>query len=599
MKLSAYQQLTIFISLLFTDQIIFILVSRNPSSLFINLLVGVSGALFLIIFILRNHLKSATLHKSILFSLILMILFSFDNYQAIKTREEILGILEKRDEFKLNLVITKKTKNSKTTCYHFIINSVETDNKKLHLRQKIRYYDYLNNIKANEGDTIVAKGALSLVSPEKNLGEFPAYKESFRNKEYFTIKNLKVVSKIKGKADFEIKSWVSKRIIEKYREVLSGKQTAWQTALTIGEKSLLKSELKEQFRLSGALHLMAVSGLHVGFVLIFLLGLNRLLNLKDIPFTILASCCLIFYGIICGWQPSVTRAVIMALLFLFSYPLNRLVSSVDVVSSAGIISLLINPGASSALGFQLSFLAVFGIIFLVPIIKSIFQTKKKKGAIQTIGGKLIITPLTVSLAVSLTLLPLILYNFGFTNFISILGNLVLIPLASISFFLGFLTLLLSFLPFTKLPALFISFYLAKVNELIFYVTSNFSKSSIFTIYHYLPLFVVIALYLLIISLIVKNRRVKTTILLCSIIMMGIVLFTKTKGQNSVFYGANNQKMAMIKGNDLRIFQNCNKSLFKYKVIHWLEKQNIKTIYYKELPFKNFKHDTNIRFIKEE
>jgi competence protein ComEC len=149
-----------------------------------------------------------------------------------------------------------------------------------------------------------------------------------------------------------------------------GKQQAGLTiAMLFGDKSELEDEVYESFQRNGTAHILSVSGLHVGFlygILMFLLGGKRKPTSNGIILLIL-----VFYGIVSGFCPSVTRALLMIGIHILSKILCR---PYDLLSSAGIaasILLIQNPYSLFHTGFQLSFLAVILMGWIFPVIGSL------------------------------------------------------------------------------------------------------------------------------------------------------------------------------------------------------------------------------------
>ena len=128
------------------------------------------------------------------------------------------------------------------------------------------------------------------------------------------------------------------------------------------------------------MHLLAVSGLHVGviaFIIFFLAGIFGLPRNFKFAITIFA---LIFYAVMVGGRPSVVRAAVMGTVFLGSYVFKR---NADIYNSLGLaaaIILICNPDQLFDLGFILSFVSVFFIIYMAPLLNRLFRVDKIKRA---------------------------------------------------------------------------------------------------------------------------------------------------------------------------------------------------------------------------
>lgn len=186
-------------------------------------------------------------------------------------------------------------------------------------------------------------------------------------------------------------------------------------ALTLGERSGLNREQRTAYNRTGAAHLLAVSGLHVGIiyiVLFYLLGWIRLLPSGLTYFSILIIIMLWLYAGITGFSPSVLRAVVMFTLYQIGVGLSRESNNLNTLFAAGLILLLCNPNYLYDVGFQLSFVAMFGIILLY---KPLFALSCNR----------IWRIVAVTLAAQVAVMPLSTYYFGTIPLFGIVTNLAL------------------------------------------------------------------------------------------------------------------------------------------------------------------------------
>ena len=143
--------------------------------------------------------------------------------------------------------------------------------------------------------------------------------------------------------------------------------------LLLGDKSALDQEILQNFSKSGVIHVLAVSGLHVGLVAYILFFLTGIIYLKfgwRLLFTTLG---LVIYAILTGGAPSVIRAGTMTFLILFSKWIERPTHILNILGASGILLLMFRPLDILTPGFQLSFAAVLGIVVLYPIISEIMN----------------------------------------------------------------------------------------------------------------------------------------------------------------------------------------------------------------------------------
>ena len=226
---------------------------------------------------------------------------------------------------------------------------------------------------------------------------------------------------------------------------ITGKELGILSALTLGYREELDKDVQRVFSASGAMHVLAVSGLHTGIVwgaIVWLLtlggwkkplwdekGKRWLLNISSIM--------LIWtYALITGLSPSVMRSALMLSFWALSNLFEQYTSRWNPVLAAAFIILVINPLALWSVSFQLSFAAVIGIMWA--------GSKMQRMVIlhgriwQYIGGLLL-----VSVAAQVGTMPLTLHYFGQTSNYFALTNLIVIPMAGLLLVLGFSTLSMS------------------------------------------------------------------------------------------------------------------------------------------------------------
>ncbi|HKI90069.1 MAG TPA: ComEC/Rec2 family competence protein, partial [Draconibacterium sp.] len=214
------------------------------------------------------------------------------------------------------------------------------------------------------------------------------------------------------------------------------------SALTLGYKRGLDPEIKTVFSSSGAMHVLAVSGLHVGIiygVLLFILGFLKRRKAGRLLFVLLTLFCLWAFAFITGLSPSVERAATMFSLLVIGENLKRRINVYNSLAASAMLLLLLNPNNLFEVGFQLSYAAVFGIVFLQPKLAKTIKVKTKV-------GRFFWVLLTVSIAAQLATFPITLFYFNQFPTYFWLANLLVIPAVSILIPLG-----LSLLIFAKLP----------------------------------------------------------------------------------------------------------------------------------------------------
>ncbi len=274
------------------------------------------------------------------------------------------------------------------------------------------------------------------------------------------------------------------------------------SALLLGYKDYLTPEVKERFASSGATHILAVSGLHVGIIYLILhyilLFLERYRKGKIVKILIILVV-LIGYAFLTGLSPSVSRATLMFSVIAIGQVLNRYSSIYNSLAFSAFVLLVINPFLLFSLSFQLSYLAVYSIVFFQPRLYKLFQ-------LPPVPDKLW-QWFTVALAAQVGVAPVIVHNFHlFSNFFW-LTNFIAIPAAAVVIFTGMLYFMISpILPIIgQGPGVILSFILSLLNHSTEFIQNlPYSTSESLYINEIQILFYYLALVFLSAWLIMKN-----------------------------------------------------------------------------------------------
>ena len=203
-------------------------------------------------------------------------------------------------------------------------------------------------------------------------------------------------------------------------------------ALLLGEKEYLDDELLRSYSSAGAMHVLAVSGLHVGIIMLILQFIFKPLKFNKngaIFYTIIILTGLWLYALITGFSPSVIRASIMFSFIVSGKNLQRETSIYQSILVSAFIILIFDPFSLFKVGFQLSYLAVIGIVYIQPKLYRLYYFKYK---LPDYIWKIT----TVSIAAQLATFPLGLYYFHQFPNLFLISNLIVIPSAIILLSLG-------------------------------------------------------------------------------------------------------------------------------------------------------------------
>lgn len=302
------------------------------------------------------------------------------------------------------------------------------------------------------GDCLLVKSNFLEVKPPQNPSEFNFKRYlSFHNVYYQAFLNSNDWSKSLTNKDNKIKKLsysFREKLLSVFSENITGQQeSSVAAALVLGYTDQLDKDLISAYSSAGAMHVLSVSGLHMGIIYIVLAKLLNFLNRKrwmQIIKTLILLLFLWFYALITGLSPAVLRSATMLSLIILGAALERNSNVYNVLIASAFILLLYNPYLIMEVGFQLSYLAVAGIVFLYSKVYSLIKVNN-----YFINIMWSIT--AVSLVAQLATFPLgLLYFHQFPNYF-ILSNLIVIPLTT---FIIYLCALLIISPFTYLSFLF-------------------------------------------------------------------------------------------------------------------------------------------------
>lgn len=206
-------------------------------------------------------------------------------------------------------------------------------------------------------------------------------------------------------------------------EILSG--------FVMGDTSQIPSDLKQKFSQIGVSHIIAISGSHLVIISAILFSLCLSLGFwRQQAFYIVVSLVWL-YILLIGWPASAVRSGVMISVFLWGKHLGRISGMINSLLLAGAIMLLLNPHLLFYdIGFQLSFLAVLGLMYLMPPLSLLFQKWPNLYGIKEI--------LIMTLAAQIITLPFSIYYFGNIPLISFVANLIIIPFVPLVLVLGIL-----------------------------------------------------------------------------------------------------------------------------------------------------------------
>lgn len=372
---------------------------------------------------IKIYLNSKVIILVIISSIISNTIVIFQN----KNYEKIYNNLSIQENLNLTgIIISEKQEKQYYNKYKIKVN---------YNKQNLRFYiTTKKDIELEYGDKITFSGTYTKPEIQKNYKGFD-YSEYLKQlKIYGTIRCEKVQNLSKKQANkmFQISNQISNKIISNTKKILKEETSSILLGLILGDKQDIDEETQENFRNASMSHILAVSGMHVAYVI---LGINLIFKglIGKRNTNILNIIILILYMFITNFSPSITRAGIMGIIVLFSKLLHRKNDIYTSISISLFLILIYNPFLVQNLGLMLSYGGVVGIvIFNKSILKFLKNIKVKnkiykykiKPKIQKYLDK-IKEIISISISVQIAILPIILYNLNTFNPYFLITNLVL------------------------------------------------------------------------------------------------------------------------------------------------------------------------------
>lgn len=297
----------------------------------------------------------------------------------------------------------------------------------------------------SQNDLILTIAKFQPITNKNNPGEFNAIN-------FWKTKGITHVCYLKDIDILEVKrfqdNWIDSQLAhlrnslsQLLKEVLNGSNLAIAQALILGDKSLLDQETRNSFGATGAMHVLAVSGLHIGIITQLLLYLfqfsSKLISRRNAVFFIVLI--LWVYALLTGFSPSVVRAVFMFSVLILSQETGGNYAPINVLFFTAFILILFNPYVIYDIGFQLSYLAMLGIYTLYKPIAAWYSTKNKILNYLWQGS-------AIGFAAQAMTVPLTLYYFHqFPNYFA-LTNLGIMGISTVAMGFGMGIFILHYIP---------------------------------------------------------------------------------------------------------------------------------------------------------
>ena len=350
---------------------------------------------------------------------------------------------------------------------------------------------YRMNLSLEDGKIKILK--INNKYPLKNIYGKLGYKENGKYEGYFLVKSIKEYENIYFVELEDIKSTkIEDSFLEKYLQTLFNRAEENYSygirninrAILLGDNTRIKKDLKDKIRYIGLSHIFAMSGLHIGLVIVifYFIFKKTVKNKRLIEILLLISITLYYLSV--KESPSFTRAYIMAVVYLLGKLFYEKINLGKTLFVSAIISILINPIAIFSVSFQLSYGAMIAITYIFPYVRKINYKKFK-----------ILDYILFTSTIQIFLIPITVYYFSTVQVLSLISNLIFLPLASFYITINYIALFLEnfYLSFLLKPIIEILYkiliYLIDLFSELLYLSVEYENKKL--IYIYIVVFVII------------------------------------------------------------------------------------------------------------
>ena len=371
-------------------------------------------------------------------------------YQAVESRaastaEVMASFAGKEVEFQAKVV---KAPEERLSSMHIVVRPEFVPEGRILLITR-------ESFNARYGDVVAVRGKL----------ERPGVFEDFNYEEFLAKDGIYGVMQepaveVQQRGTYSIFSLKTtfRQVLENHLSVRHG---ALMVEMLLGDKDVMSKELAADLNATGLRHIIAISGMHIAILTMYLMPLLIWMGLWRQQAFYVTLILVIFYVVLTGLQPSAVRAGIMGSMFLFGQYLGRQYAALRALIFAATAMLLLNPFLLARdVGFQLSFLAVLGMIVLLPTVLSFVPKKMPAREL-----------LAMTIAAQIFTFPVLIWSFGKVSLVSIVTNILIVPVVPLLMGLGFLLMIGGLIPTL---GFLLSFPVALLLQYVLWVVGVFS-----------------------------------------------------------------------------------------------------------------------------
>lgn len=341
------------------------------------------------------------------------------------------------------------------------------------------------------GDNIKVYGKLYKPFYAKNVGQFD-YAAYLKNKNIFTTlyTSKYEILGVDESAFYQISrkfNQFRKKIMLAHNQHLGEVKSKLLGGVIFGYRAVnIPKEVKQNFINSGLLHLLSASGLHVGLILGIWYFIARVFRFPFAVSIVSSGVVVLLYSCLTGFPPSIMRAMLMAEFILLGNLVDRKADNIALLLLVCSIMLLFNPMYVLDIGFQLSFIVTFGILFCLPTLLEKFDALP-----DYLAGAILVPCIAQVWAI-----PLLIYHFNTMPLYSVIANIIIIPFMAVISFLGFLSSVFALIPFMDWGCFILDKVLQPFLDFMMWVSSYFSSLPVSLVYVAKPILISVFLFYL-------------------------------------------------------------------------------------------------------
>lgn len=526
-----------------------------------QLVLPVSIILFLSLSILAALKKIPS--KFYIISLLTILIAIINCSLRIKTHDLLISYAPSNSSIIARVISIPTTNNLEKTKFYADVKTVTIDGETKdtpNSKTLITINDTKDNYsKIKIGDTLELTGRLTKPSTAQNPFQFDYAKYLSSNNTFTIFYSNPENWEIKSRADtfgWKLLSELNNqrtKIINRHAQNIHSPNLEILGGIVFGDDAVNPTDdIKQSFIDSGLLHILAASGMNVTLIFGIWFFITQRLRI-NYRFSILSGMAIIvFYTCMTGFGASILRATIMLLFILLGKLLDRSTNTITLLFLVALLMLLYNPAMVNDVGFQLSFVVTFGLLFSSPL----FNRKIENRLLN-----ICFVSAAVPFVAQLYAAPLQMYYFNTLTLYSVFANIMIVPVLSIVSFLGFISsILAAFSHIAPFVCKVSSYILNPLLSYIVFVAEFFSKlpNSIIDIYNF-HFDSLVSYYSILIFgsylIINKTFELKHKIIAGFLVLVLILSFVHIPGKNTeiIFFSVGNADSALIKSPDNKYF----------------------------------------------